>query len=514
VVARDASVLQSRWWEGAVLYQVYIRSFADGNGDGVGDLIGLRSRLPYLASLGVDGIWITPFFPSPMVDGGYDVSDPRGVDPLFGTLDDFDAVVADAHRLGLGVIIDVIPNHTSDQHPWFQAALSAAPGSPERARYLFSDEPNNWNSVFGGSAWKQVEGPEKQGGQFYLHLFAPEQPDLNWRNPEVQADAEATLRFWLDRGVDGFRIDVAHGLFKDAEFTDNPRREGPGIKSFAGMEQRYTFDQPEVHGVYRRWRALAESHPSNPVLLGEVFLWDQDRVAAYVRDGELHLAFSFLLLGQKWEPENLRRAVDMTRASLGSRAAWALSNHDLPRHATRFGSVRRARAGALLLLALPGTAVLYQGEELGLENAPVPESARRDVMEPSRDPCRVPLPWTSDGPGCGWTSPWLPVPPSWAAVSVEAQSGDDESVLALYRRALTLRPSVFAGQDDGFEWLDSFGPSCLAFRRGDAACVVNAGAGPVELTALAGGEVALASSPLADAAVLPPDTAVWLRLRP
>jgi alpha-glucosidase len=503
VVAGDNPVLQSRWWEGAALYQVYLRSFADGDGDGVGDLVGLRARLPYLAWLGVDGIWITPFFPSPMVDGGYDVADPRGVDPLFGTLDDFDGVVADAHGLGLRVVIDVIPNHTSDQHPWFQAALSAAPGSAERDRYLFRDEPNNWNSVFGGSAWQQVDGP---GGQLYLHLFTPQQPDLNWRNPEVQADAETTLRFWLDRGVDGFRIDVAHGLFKDAEFRDNPRREGPGIKSFAGMEQRFTFDQPEVHGVYRRWRALAESYRDR-VLLGEVFLWDQDRVAAYVRDDELHLAFSFLLLGQKWEPENLRRAVDMTLASLGDRAAWALSNHDLPRHASRFGSVRRARAGALLLLALPGTAVLYQGEELGLEDAPVPESARQDVMQPSRDPCRVPLPWASAGPGFGWTSPWLPLPPSWGAVSVEAQSDDDESVLALYRRALGLRGSVFV--DGGFEWLDSYPPTCLAFRRGDAACVLNAGAGPVDLDRA---EVVLASSPLADAAVLPPDTAAWLRL--
>jgi len=489
------------WWDGATVYQCYLRSFADGNGDGVGDLPGLRSRLPYLRSLGVDAVWITPFYRSPMVDHGYDVSDPRDVDPLFGTLADFDGLVADAHALGMRVVIDVIPNHTSDRHPWFKAALAAPAASPERDRYLFRDEPNNWNSVFGGPAWQQA--PD---GQWYLHLFAPEQPDLNWRNPEVQADAEATLRFWLDRGVDGFRIDVAHGLFKDAAFTDNPRREGPGIKSFAGMEQRYTFDQPEVHDVYRRWRALAESY-GDRVLLGEVFLWDPERVARYVRDDELHLAFSFLLLGQRWEAENLRRAVDLTRAAMGGRVAWALSNHDLPRHATRFGSRARARAGALLLLGLPGTVVLYQGEELGLEDAPVPPARRQDVMEPSRDPCRVPLPWAA-APAGGWRDPWLPVPPDWAALSVEAQEADADSMLHLYRRAVALRPT------GPFEWLDDFGPDVVAYARGDVACVVNTSAAPVRLPR--GAEVVLASAPLLDhgahdGAALPPDAAAWLR---
>jgi alpha-glucosidase len=484
--------LTSPWWHDAAVYQVYIRSFADGNGDGVGDLVGLRSKLPYLRWLGVDAVWITPFYPSPMVDMGYDVSDPRGVDTRFGTLDDFDALVADAHALGLRVVIDVIPNHTSDQHPWFQEALAAPPGSPERDRYLFRDETNNWNSVFGGSAWAS----EPQG-QFYLHLFAPEQADLNWRNPEVQADAERTLRFWLDRGVDGFRIDVAHGLFKDAAFRDNPMREGAGIKSFAGMEQKHTFDQPEVHDVYRRWRTLAESY-GDRLLLGEVFLWDQDAVARYVRDDELHLAFSFLLLGQRWEAEHLRNAIEWSP----ERTAWTLSNHDLPRHATRFGSPARARAAALLLLSLPGMAVLYQGEELGLEDAPVPASARQDVMDPPRDPCRVPMPWSASS-GAGWVEPWLPVPSAWSAVSVEAQQDDPLSVLHLYRQALALRSSVFTGP---LLSPPTVRQNVLVYGRGAGTCVVNMGAEPVALPA---GRVVLASGSLGEG-VLPQDTAVWL----
>jgi len=477
-----------------VLYEVYIRSFADGNGDGVGDLIGLRSKLAYLKDLGVDAIWITPFYRSPMVDHGYDVSDPRDVDPVFGTLDDFDAVVADAHALGLRVLIDVIPNHTSDQHPWFQEALAAPPGSPARDRYIWRDEPNNWQSVFGGPAWSYDE----RSGQYWLHLFAPEQPDVNWRNPEVRADAEKTLRFWLDRGVDGFRIDVAHGLYKDEHLRDNPMRSGGGIDGFGEMESKHTFDQPEVHEVYRRWRRLVESYGDDRVLLGEVFLWDPERVAAYVRDDELHLAFSFLLLGQKWEAENLRRAVEWS----SPKSAWALSNHDLPRHATRFGSVARARAGALFLLALPGTVVLYQGEELGLTDAEVPEADRQDPLffrsdgaHPGRDSCRVPMPWTDEPPTYGFcppdVRPWLPMPDGW---------GGDRSVLALYRDALRLRREALHGD---LVWTDE---APLSFRRGDVRVLVNAGETPVRFA----GEVLLASDESVVDGVLPPDTAAWL----
>ncbi|MDQ1437165.1 MAG: alpha-glucosidase [Acidimicrobiaceae bacterium] len=508
------------WWDGATVYQCYIRSFADGNGDGVGDLIGLRSRLAYLKWLGVDAVWITPFYRSPMVDHGYDVSDPRDADPLFGTLADFDGLVDEAHRLGLRVLIDVIPNHTSDRHPWFQAALAAPVGAPERDRYIWRDPapdggpPNNWRSVFGGPAWTLDE----RSGQFWLHLFAPEQPDLNWRNPEVAADAEATLRFWLDRGVDGFRIDVAHGLFKDARLRDNPEWTGEGVKELWGMEQRHSFDQPEVHDVYRRWRRLVESYGEDRVLLGEVFLWDPARVAAYVREDELHLAFSFMLLGQRWEADNLRRAIEWSAQN----SAWALSNHDLPRHATRFGGVvERARAAALLLLGLPGTAVLYQGEELGLEDAEVPEEARQDPIwfrsggtVTGRDPSRVPLPWAvSRPPAFGFcpdgVSPWLPMPADWGERSVEAQQDDGASILSLYRRALVLRPTL----SGPLEWLDS-SAAPFAYRRGEVDVLVNVGDAPVPLPA---GDVILwsASTPLGlrSTRVLPPDSAVWLHPR-
>ena len=478
------------WWHGATVYQAYIRSFADGTGDGVGDLVGLRSRLPYLKWLGVDAVWITPFYPSPMVDHGYDVADPRNVDPVFGSLADFDAVVSSAHGLGLKVIIDVIPNHTSDQHPWFREGM--------RDRYIWRDEPNNWRSVFGGPAWSLDE----ESGQYWLHLFAPEQPDLNWRNPAVAEDAESTLRFWLDRGVDGFRIDVAHGLFKDAAFRDNPMRD----EGFDQMESRYTFDQPEVHDTYRRWRTLAESYGDDRVLLGEVFLWDPERVAAYVRDDELHLAFSFLLLGQGWDAEKMRNAIDWS----SPRSAWALSNHDLPRHATRFGgSPRRARAAALLLAGLPGTVVLYQGEELGLEDVPVPEEARQDPIwersggaHPGRDSCRIPLPWTSLPPTFGFcppgARPWLPMPRDWGLRSVEAQRADSLSILHLYRRALALRPTL----EGELEWIDD---APFAYRRGDVRVLVNMGDEPVPID----GGVLLASERL-DGPMLPPDAAVWI----
>ena len=482
------------WWHGASVYQAYIRSFADGTGDGVGDLIGLRAKLPYLKWLGVDAVWITPFYRSPMVDHGYDVSDPRSVDPMFGSLADFDAVIASAHSLGLRVIVEVIPNHTSDQHPWFKAGL--------RDRYIWRDEPNNWRSVFGGSAWSKDE----ESGQYWLHLFAPEQPDLNWRNPEVAADAEKTLRFWLDRGVDGFRIDVAHGLFKDAEFRDNPVRTGDD--GFGQMLSKHSFDQDEVHEVYRRWRTLVESYGEDRVLLGEVFLWDPARVARYVRDDELHLAFSFLLLGQSWEAEHLRNAIEWSLP----RSAWALSNHDLPRHATRFGgSVRRARAAALLLLGLPGTVVLYQGEELGLEDVPVPEHARQDPIwhrsdgaVVGRDSCRTPMPWTPGPPNFGFcppgVKPWLPMPRSWGTRSVDAQRADERSVLHLYRQALRERQWL----DGPLEWIDD---APFAYRRGEVRVLVNVGDEPVPFE----GDVVLASEPSVADGVLPPDTAAWVR---
>ncbi|MGH2557412.1 MAG: alpha-amylase family glycosyl hydrolase, partial [Actinomycetota bacterium] len=404
-----------KWWESATFYEIYLRSFADGNGDGVGDLIGLRSRLEYLKWLGVSALWITPFYPSPMADHGYDVSDYRSVDPLFGSIEDIDGVIEDAHRINMRVIVDFVPNHTSDRHPWFQNAVSD-PRHPDRDKYIFRDPapdggpPNNWVSVFGGPAWSLDE----RSGQYYLHLFAPEQPDLNWRNPEVHEYFDETLKFWLDRGIDGFRIDVAHGLFKDEQLRDQPNTETP----IRAIDQLYAFDQPEVHDVYRRWRRIVDSYPGDRVLVGEVFIRDPKRVASYVRSDELHLAFNFFLLGQPWDSRQMRPAIEMSMAELGevgARVTWVLSNHDLTRHPTRYGGgetgLRRARAAVPFLLALPGAVFLYQGEELGLEEALVPDHLRADPIflrtsgqMAGRDGCRIPIPWEEQSPGYGFSS--------------------------------------------------------------------------------------------------------------
>ncbi|HZB51696.1 MAG TPA: glycoside hydrolase family 13 protein [Mycobacteriales bacterium] len=518
------------WWRSAVFYEVYLRSFADGTGDGVGDLAGLRHRLPYLADLGVDALWITPFYPSPMVDHGYDVADPRGVDPLFGDLAAFDAMLADAHALGLKVTIDVVPNHTSDQHPWFRAALAAPPGSPERDRYLFRDgrgpdgaePPNNWQSAFGGPAWDRV--PD---GQWYLHHFAPGQPDLDWRHPEVQADAEATLRFWLDRGVDGFRVDVAHGLVKDARLRDNPgvHRWGTGH----GPETRYAWDQPETHEVYRSWRRLLDSYAGDRMAVGEVYLADAAARTRYVRPDELHLAFNFALLWAGWDAAALRDAVDgslTASAQVGAATTWVLSSHDSVRHLTRYGGGevgrRRARAAALLLLGLPGPAYLYQGEELGLPEVELPDEVLQDPVfrytrgeRRGRDGCRVPLPWSGDRPPYGFgasSRTWLPQPADWAPLTVEAQQDDPDSMLALYRAALATRRAEPALRGGTLSWLES-PADVLAFAR------PGAGGEPVVVAVnLSGrsvpappGHPLLVSDPAAPAGTLPPDSAAWVR---
>jgi alpha-glucosidase len=519
------------WWRTAVFYEVYLRSFADSDGDGVGDLTGLRHRLPYLADLGVDALWITPFYRSPMVDHGYDVVDPRGVDPLFGDLATFDAMLADAHALGLRVTIDVVPNHTSDQHPWFQAALAAPPGGPERARYLFRDgrgpggaqPPNNWQSNFGGPAWERV--PD---GQWYLHHFAPSQPDLNWRNPEVRADAEQTLRFWLDRGVDGFRVDVAHGLVKDAQLRDNPGVHQWG--SGHGPETRYAWDQPETHDIYRAWRRLLDSYPGERMAIGEVYLADATARARYVRPDELHLAFNFALLWAPWDAAALRDAIDgslTAGAAVGAATTWVLSSHDAVRHVTRYGGGepgrRRARAAALLLLGLPGPVYLYQGEELGLPEVALPDDLLQDPLfrytrgeRRGRDGCRVPLPWSGDRPPYGFgpgPETWLPQPADWGPLTVEAQRDDPTSMLALYRAALATRRAEPALRGGTLSWLES-PADVLAFSRAPAAggpgvvVAVNLSARAVPAPP---GRVLLASDPDAPAGTVPPDTAVWVR---
>ena len=521
----DADWWRPDWWRTAVFYQVYIRSFADGNGDGVGDLAGLRARLPHLADLGVDALWITPFYPSPMVDHGYDVADPRDVEPVFGDLAAFDAMLADAHRLGLRVTIDLVPNHSSDRHAWFTAALAAAPGSPERARYVFRDgrgpdgaePPNNWPSVFGGPAWTRV--PD---GQWYLHLFAAEQPDLNFANPEVLADLETTMRFWLDRGVDGFRIDVAHGMAKPEGLPDMVPLDDTGLLDDHGPAD-LRFDRDGVHDVHRHVRSVLDRYPGT-MAVGEVWVSDDERLARYLRPDELQLAFNFKLLLAEWDLASLRAAVDASLATVAGTpapACWVLSNHDRPRHVSRYGGgslgTRRARAAALLQLALPGAAFLYNGDELGMPDVRVPDEALQDPIwersghtERGRDACRIPLPWSGSEPPYGFSTAadtWLPMPAGWGSLTAAAQAADSDSMLSLYRTALRLRATSPAFEGESLEWLPA-PDGCLAFRRpGGLVCLLNLSGAAVPLPE---GAVLLASEDVTGGA-LPADAAVWLR---
>ncbi|HEY2669157.1 MAG TPA: glycoside hydrolase family 13 protein [Rugosimonospora sp.] len=498
-----------KWWRGAVIYEVYVRSFADGTGDGEGDLTGLRSRLPYLRELGIDAIWLTPFYPSPLADGGYDVADYRDVDPRFGTLADFDAMLADAHRLGLRVIVDIVPNHSSSAHPWFVEALASPPNSPARERYIFSDTTNDWQSMFGGSAWQRV--PD---GQYYLHLFDPGQPDFNWRNPEVRAEFESILRFWLDRGVDGFRIDVAHGMIKAVGLPPLGDPPSSGVRTVLPY-----YDQDEVHDVYRDWRKILDSYPGDRIAVAEAWVTPPTRLARYVVADELHQAFNFDFLEAPWSAPDLRRTIDSCLAAaeaVGAPTTWVLSNHDTHRHVTRYGSLARARAGTLLMLALPGSAYLYQGEELGLpEVLDLPDAARQDPVfgrsggaDKGRAGCRVPIPWSGDTPPYGFSATgaaWLPSPASWGPLTVAAEEGEPGSTLSLYREALRLRRAD--SMTGPMTWHDSI-PTVLDFeRRGGLRCVVNAGDEPVPLPRGYGDPV-LASGPLAGDR-LPADTAAW-----
>ncbi len=511
------------WYRDAVIYQVYPRSFADSDGDGVGDLGGIRARLPHLAALGVDAIWMSPWYPSPMADAGYDVADFRDIDPVFGSLADAEALVAEAHELGLKMIVDIVPNHVSSEHAWFRRAL-ADPAAPERELFWFrppSEEmPTDWVGEFGGSAWSRT--PD---GAWYLHLFTPEQPDLNWDHPAVRAEFEDILRFWFDRGVDGIRIDSAALLFKDR--TLPPVVEG----------QPHPFhDLDEVHDVYRAWRRIADGYPGDRALIGEVWMPEVERFTNYLRPDELHAAFNFDFLGCAWDARLLRACIDTTLAAhrtVGAPPTWVLSNHDVTRHVTRYGratttfsfddnldgtpvdlelGTRRARAAALLSLSLPGAAYVYQGEELGLwENEGIKPSQMHDPMYArrghSRDGCRVPLPWSGDEPPFGFTTgtPWLPQPAEWKDLTAAAQTGDPSSMLELYRSAIALRPAARGGELD---WLDH-GAGVLAYRRGSAfVCVLNLSPVPVPLPAHH--EILLLSNPL-DGGLLPTDTAVWLR---
>ncbi|MGX5654336.1 glycoside hydrolase family 13 protein [Geodermatophilus nigrescens] len=534
------------WWRTAVVHEVYLRSFADGNGDGLGDVPGLRERLPYLAGLGVDALWVTPWYPSPMADGGYDVSDYRDIDPRFGTLDDVDALLADAHALGLRVVVDLVANHTSAEHPWFRAALAGGPGAPERSRYLFRNgrdggaaPPNDWISAFGGPAWTRVTEPDGRPGQWYLHLFAPEQPDLDWTSPEVQEEFDDVVRFWLDRGVDGIRVDAAPAMAKVPGLPDAGHPPGATFASSEWVGNPH-WDVDEVHEVFRRWRRIGDTYDGDRLFVSEAVVNGPERLARYVRPDELHTTFNFDYLKAPWHAGALRRVVDGTLGALapvGAPATWVLSSHDETRHVTRFGrahsgaavmgfdaagpvdlalGLRRARAAALLTLALPGGAYLYQGEELGLpEVEDLPADALQDpTWERSgrtargRDGCRVPLPWSGERPPFGFApdgvAPWLPQPEGWRALTVAAQDADPSSTLSLYRAALRLRRELLGEQP--LSWLD-LGDGVLAFSRGPAfRCVVNLSDRAVPLDGL--GRVLLTSGDAS--AGLPPDTAAWL----
>ncbi|HET6944976.1 MAG TPA: glycoside hydrolase family 13 protein [Gaiellaceae bacterium] len=535
------------WWREAVVYQVYVRSFADENGDGIGDLAGVRSRLPYLRDLGVDALWFNPWYPSPLADNGYDIADYRSIDPAFGTLEEAEQLVAEARALGIRTIVDIVPNHVSNEHPWFEAAIASPPGSPERARFWFrpgsgSDgalPPNDWQSIFGGSAWTRVTEADGAPGEWYLHLFAPEQPDLNWTHPDVWAEHEDVLRFWFDRGVSGVRIDSAALLVKDPELGEERPDSPPGEHPF--------MDRDQLHDVYRRWRAIADGYDDPRVLVGEIWLSDAERLARYLRRDELHTAFNFDFLRCPWEPEPMRTSIASalaTHAPVDAPPTWVLSNHDVTRPVTRYGRVdtsfafesrregtptdlergtRRARAAALLAMALPGSFYVYQGEELGLpEVEDIPHDRRRDPMwlrsggvDPGRDGCRVPIPWAGSRPpyafsGDAASEPWLEQPDDWAPLTVAAESADPSSMLSLYRAGLRLRRS--APWQDGAElrWLPS-DETVIAFARGDRfACFVNFGPGPAQLPA--GSDVLIASDEL-EGGALPQDTTVWLHVQ-
>ena len=530
VSAADSSAAHSSangaWWRNAVVYQIYPRSFADANGDGIGDLNGVRSKLGYLAALGVDAIWLSPFYPSPQADFGYDVADYRDVDPMYGTLDEAHALIREAHDHSVRVIVDLVPNHTSDRHPWFQAALAGKPGSRERERFLFRDgrgldgaePPNNWQSSFGGPAWTRVSD-----GQWYLHLFAPEQADLNWTNPEVVAEFDDILRFWLDLGVDGFRIDVAHGLAKDPDLADlvgaadDLRRTGTHPH----------WDRDEVHDVYRGWRRIIDRYAGDRVFVAEAWVPNPSRFAQYLRPDELHTAFNFDFYNAGWDATAIRKVIEHTMielATVGATPTWVLANHDVQRPPTRFGGgelgLRRANAATLLMLALPGGAYVYQGEELGLEEVlDIPAELRLDPVyrmtggrRLGRDGCRVPLPWSGTEPPYGFGPsgrPWLPQPATWASVTVAAEDADPGSTLSFYRRALRIRRAMVASADAAIEWIDAE-DGVLAFRRGhDVIVVVNVTDEPATLPEPVAGDAPVISSATSAPGLIAANTTAW-----
>ncbi|OZM80134.1 alpha-amylase family glycosyl hydrolase [Pseudonocardia sp. MH-G8] len=534
---------EASWWRQAVVYQIYPRSFADANGDGIGDLRGITSRVEYLRELGVDAVWLSPFYPSALADGGYDVDDYRDVDPKIGTLAEFDEMVAALKAARIKLVVDIVPNHTSDRHAWFPEALAAAPGSPERDRYVFrrgegpngERPPSDWTANFGGPAWEPVGD-----GQWYLHMFAPEQPDLNWENPEVRADFLKTLRFWADRGVDGFRVDVAHGLAKDLT-PPLPSQAELDAENLPDGMHRFQ-DRDEVHEIYKEWREVFDSYDPPRTAVAEAWVDSAPRRARYASPEGLGQAFNFDLLLAAWDAAEFREVIEenlaLSRTS-GASSTWVFSNHDVVRHATRYAlpagtdlkawlrtdgtdpkpdverGLRRARAATLLALALPGSTYVYQGEELGLpEVADLPPEVLQDPTwvrsggtRKGRDGCRVPLPWTTNGPSLGFGpgSAHLPQPARFAELSVEHQRADDTSTLAFYTRALAERRRLQTAES--LEWAQDAPADVVAFTRpGGWTSITNFGTDPVPLPA---GRVVVSSAPLPDGQ-LPADTTAWL----
>ncbi len=535
------------WWRQAAVYQIYPRSFADSNGDGVGDLPGITDRVPYLVQLGIDAVWLSPFYPSALADGGYDVDDYRNIDPRLGTLADFDVMTQALHAAGIRLIVDIVPNHTSDRHEWFREALASPKGSAARERYIFRDgagpdgaePPADWESTFGGPAWEPVGD-----GQWYFHFFAKEQPDLNWNNPEVRADFRRTLRFWSDRGVDGFRIDVAHGLAKDLGRTLPTQAE---LDALPKDGSHPLWDRDDVHEIYAEWRAVFNEYAPARTAVAEAWV-ASDRRARYASADGLGQAFNFDLLEADFDAGQFRDIIAFNlglAAESGSSTTWVFSNHDVVRHATRYGlparngdvakqgsqwllsggpaseldaelGLRRARAATLLELALPGSAYLYQGEELGLQEvAHIPAAERQDPaffrnpgVDMGRDGCRVPLPWTRTGPsyGFGAGGSHLPQPGWFTGYSVEAEDGVAGSTLSLYRAALALRSRLQAAES--LEWMETGRADVLAFRRPNGwTSVTNFG---TEAFTLPAGEVLVSSTAL-EAGSLPGAATAWLQ---
>jgi len=538
----------SEWWRSAVIYQIYPRSFADASGDGIGDLPGITSRLDSLKELGVDAIWLSPFMTSPQRDAGYDVADYRDVDPLFGTLDDFDTMLDEAHARGIRVVVDLVPNHSSAQHAWFQEALKAAPGSPERARYIFRDgkgengelPPNNWESVFGGGMWERISEADGTPGQWYLHIFDPTQPDFDWNNEEVREEFRSILRFWLDRGVDGFRVDVAHGMIKAEGLPDyTPPADADSMGG--GEDDVPYWGQDGVHEIYRDWHKVLAEYDGDRALCGEAWMPTLKQTALWVRPDEMHQTFNFPYLMTEWDAKALgdviRESLDAFGA-VGAPSTWVLSNHDVVRHASRLAltaenpqgegigpntphkpdtaiGLARARAATTVMLALPGSAYLYQGEELGLPEAmEIPDAFRQDPTwfrtngeRYGRDGCRVPLPWTASGPSFGFGSgdAHLPQPAWFAESAVDVEAADPSSTLALYREALRLRHELQT--EESLEWIETGRPDVLRFARPNGwQIVTNFGSEPFDLGADAA-DVVLGS--VVDGA-LPGDSTVWI----